>query len=369
MKKVIECSHAIAEAVKLCKPLVIPMYPITPQTHIVEKLADAINDGKLDSEMIHVESEHSAISAAVGSSATGVRTFTATSSQGLALMHEILFIASELRTPIVMAVANRALSGPINIWSDHSDAMAQRDTGWIQLYCESSQEAYDTTIQAFKIAEKVGLPTMVCVDGFTLSHVYEPVEFIGKNVKKFLPDYTAKVKLDVDNPVTMGPVGFPSHYMEFRQELHKELLDSKRTIKNVNKEFSDMFGRGYGDGLIETYKMKDAKKAILCMGSICGTARIFIDEMRKKKVPIGMIKLKCFRPFPKDELIKVTKNLKELIVIDRAVSLGNEGVIAPEVKSVLSNLKIKGFIAGLGGRDVTIEHFHKALNDDSGWLN
>lgn len=364
MKKVIECSMAIAEAVKLCKPLVIPMYPITPQTHIVERLADLISDGKLDAEMIHVESEHSAISAAIGSVASGVRTFTATASQGLALMHEVLFIASGMRLPIVMAVANRALSAPINIWNDHQDSISERDCGWIQLYVESSQEAVDTIIQAFKIAEdgKVLLPIMVCLDGFTLSHVFEQVDIPEqKKVDKFLPKYKPLFTLDPKKPVTMGPIGYPNVYMQFRKDLQDAIINSKSIIKKTNNDFRNIFGRSYGDGLIETYKITDAEYAIIGMGTLCGTTKVVVDELRSKGEKVGLIKLKCFRPFPKDELVKVTNNLKRIAVLDRNISLGNDGALFTEVKAILSNKNIKGYIIGLGGKDITKDHIKEAL--------
>ncbi|MCG2718212.1 MAG: pyruvate ferredoxin oxidoreductase, partial [Nanoarchaeota archaeon] len=336
MKKVIECSHAIAEAVKLCKPAVIPMFPITPQTHIVERLADFINEGSLDSEMIHVESEHSAMSAAIGSSAAGTRTFTATNSQGLLLMSEMVFVASGMRLPIVMAIANRAVSSPINIWCDHSDSMAVRDSGWIQLYCESTQEAFDTIIQAFKVAEKTFLPAMVCVDGFSLTHVWEPADILSsKEVDKFLPKYKPMFSLDPKKPVTMGPIAFPNTYQDFKKQQHDAMKESLKEIVDVNKEFKSKFNRSYGNGLIETYKMDDAKIVYVCMGSLCTTVRGVIDDYRKKGKKVGMIKIKCFRPFPTENILDVTKDVENLLVIDKAVSLGNEPIVFNEIKSAL----------------------------------
>ncbi len=337
-------------------------------THIVERLAEFINNGELNAEMIHVESEHSAISAAIGSEATGVRTFTATASQGLALMHEILFIVAGMRLPVVMAVANRALSAPINIWNDHQDSISERDTGWIQLYIESAQEALDTIIQAYKIAEnhEVLLPVMVCLDGFTLSHVFEPVDIPNeKDVNKFLPKYNPLFKLDPKKPVTMGPIGFPDTYMEFRQETHEAIIRAKEIIKKTNTEFKKSFNRGYGDGVLETYKIEDAEYAVVAMGTICGTARVVVDEMRKEGKKVGLIKIKCFRPFPKEEITNCCKNIKNIAVIDRNISLGNEGALFTEFKSAFYNQEnkpiINGFVAGLGGRDVTKEHIKKAF--------
>jgi len=377
--KVVEASMAVAIATKLCRPAVIPMYPITPQTHIVERLADFINDGELDSEMIHVESEHSAISAAIGSAAMGVRTFTATASQGLALMHEIIFIVSSLRYPIVMAVANRALSGPINIWNDHQDSVSARDSGWIQLYVESSQEAFDTTIQAFKIGEtqEVSLPVMVCLDGFTLSHVYEPVELLNQEqVDGFLPAYKPSIPvLDPAKPVSIGPIAYPDSYMEFKKAEDDAMQKALKIIRDVNSEYSKSFGRRYGDGLVELYRMKDAKHAVVAMGSICGTSRVAVDEMRKKGKKVGLIKIKAFRPFPKAVIRKVTEGLKGIAVLDRNISIGFGGALCSEIRSALSGKKIivNSFIAGLGGRDVTKQHVTKALNSldkkrDTQWL-
>ena len=380
MKKVIEASTAVALGVKLCDPAVIPMYPITPQTHIVERLADYINDGLLKSEMIHAESEHSAISAALGAEATGVRVFTATASQGLALMHEILFVVAGMRLPVVIAVANRALSAPINIWNDHQDSISERDSGWIQLYVESAQEALDTIIQAYKIAEnrKVLLPVMVCLDGFTLSHVYEPVDIPEKkDVDKFLPKYNPLFRLDPEKPVTMGPIGFPNTYMEFRKATHEAMLNSIEIIKDANNDFKNSFNRSYGNGLIETYKINDAEYAVATMGTACGTTRVVVDELRKQGEKVGLIKIKSFRPFPKEEVINCCKNIKGIAVIDRNISLGNEGALCTELRSAFYNQEkkpiIKGFIAGLGGRDITPEHIKTAFkkietSNNSEWL-
>jgi len=365
MKKVIEASMAIAIAVKLCKPAVIPMYPITPQTHIVERLADFIDDGELDSEMIHVESEHSAMSACIGAQATGVRTFTATSSQGLALMFETLFVASGLRLPIVMVNANRSLSAPINIWNDQQDSISVRDSGWIQLYAESSQEAFDTVIQAYKIAEKVLLPVMVCIDGYSLSHVYEAVDIPKQeHVDRFLPKYRPRYCLDPKKPITIGPISYPDTYMKFKKVQQDAFGDSVDVIKNVNDEFKRFFRRGYGNGLVESYMMEDAEQAVMAMGSVCGTIRTVVDDMRKKGIKVGLIKLKCFRPFPKNEIVNITAKLKGLAVIDRDISFGNKGALFTEVNSVIKSKEplVNGFIAGLGGRDITPEHIEKAIN-------
>ncbi len=361
MKTVVEASKAVAFAVKLCKPGVIPMYPITPQTHIVERLAEFINDGELDTEMVDVESEHSAISAAVGSSAMGLRTFTATASQGLALMHEILHIVSGMRMPVVMAVANRALSAPINIWNDQQDSISARDTGWMQFYVESSQEALDTTIQAFKIAEdsRVLLPAMVCLDGFTLSHVWEPVDVPDqRKVTSYLPKYKPLHKLDVDNPKTFGPIGYPNSFMHFKHAEHEAMEQALQVIRKAHDDYSKKFDRSYGNGLIEEYKLDDADYAIVGMGTVCGTTRVIVDELREKGEKVGLLKVRCFRPFPKDEIIRACGNLKAIAVIDRDISLGQEGALFAEIRDALYNQKkkpiVNGHICGLGGKDITL---------------
>lgn len=382
-KKVIEASTAVALGVKLCRPAVIPMYPITPQTHIVERLSEYINDGELDSEMIHAESEHSAIAAAAGSMATGVRTFTATSSQGLALMHEILHIVSGMRLPVVMGVANRALSAPINIWNDHQDAMSARDVGWIQLYVESAQEALDTTIQAFKVAENkdILIPAMVCLDGFTLTHVFEPVDIPEqKDIDKFLPAYKpTHAFLDPKKPMTIGPIGYPDSFMLFKKEEHEALINALDAIKKANEDFGKKFGRKYGDGLIETYKMEDAQYGIVALGTICGTSRVAVDELRKEGKKIGLIKIRTFRPFPEKRIAEIVKNLKGLLVFDRDISPGFEGAVSSEIKASLYSEKTRpimySMIAGLGGKDVRKEEIKKSAEkmillkkDEKGWL-
>ncbi|MBW3017326.1 pyruvate ferredoxin oxidoreductase [Candidatus Woesearchaeota archaeon] len=367
MREVDEASMAIAKAVKLAKPGVIPMYPITPQTHIVERIADFINDGDLKAEMIHVESEHSAMSAAIGSSAAGSRTFTATASQGLALMFEMLHVASGMRLPIVMAVANRALSAPINIWNDHADSIACRDTGWVQLYVESAQEAHDTTVQAFKIAEATSLPVMVCLDGFTLSHVYEPCDILEQSqVDEFLPAFNPEYKLDPANPVSMGPIGYPNVFMEIKEEQQKALLGSINNIRLVHDEFAQKFGRKYGNGLLEAYKCDDAEKIIVAMGTVAGTARVVIDNRRNEGQKVGLVKLKCYRPFPENEIREVLGRVNEVAVFDRAVSYGLKlGPVCADIRNVLKCEKpvVKSYIVGLGGRDVTPDHIRYALDN------
>jgi len=375
---VVEASEALALGAKLCKPKVIPMYPITPQTHIVENLAKFINNGEMEAEMIHTESEHSVMAAMIGSVATGVRTYTATSSQGLALMYELLPVMSGNRLPGVMSVANRALSAPISIWNDHSDSVSARDQGWIQLYCESTQEAIDTTIQLYKISEDhdVLLPAMVCIDGFTLSHVCERAIVPDQDkVDKFLPEYKPFVKLDPENPVSIGPISFPNSFMEFKYQQQEAFDNALPLIGKVHDEFAKEFGRSYGDGWLEEYKMENAEHAIIGMGTLCGTARAAVDDLRNKGEKVGLIKLRSYRPFPVEDLKKATKNLKGLSVIDRHFSLGFEAPLYSEVRSILYNsgLEINSFVAGLGGRDITVDRLQKALlstknNEKGAWL-
>lgn len=367
-ERVIEASHAIAFGAKLCRPDVIPMYPITPQTHVVEHLANFINDGEMDCAMIDVESEHSAASALLGSVAAGSRTFTATSSQGLALMYEILPIISGMRLPGVMAVANRSLSAPISIWNDHSDAVSARDQGWIQLWVESSQEALDAVIQGHKISEdkKVFLPLMVCFDGFTLSHVYEPVDIPGAgSVDRFLPKFRPKYRLDVKKPMTFGPIGFPDSYMRFRKHQQDAMENALEVIKKTNKDFKKAFGREYGSGLVDLYRMDDAEYAVMGMGTLCGTARVAVDRLRKLGKKVGLIKLRSLRPFPEKELQGAIKNLKALGVVDRHISLGQEGPLFTDVRSAIycNDILINSYIAGLGGRDITLKLFDKIFSD------
>jgi pyruvate ferredoxin oxidoreductase alpha subunit len=362
-----EGSEVMAKTVILCRPDVISAYPITPQTHIVENLAKLVADGKLKSKFMEVESEFSAISSVAGACAAGSRTFTASSSQGLALMHEVLFASAGLRLPLVMVVANRALSAPINIWNDQQDSISERDSGWIQLYVETVQEAADTLIQAYKIAEdkRVLLPVMVCMDGFILTHTMEPVDLPEeKEVKQFLPNYKpTHAILDSENPMTIGPFTYPEPYFKLRKELSTAVDNSKKIISEVNEEFGRKFKRKYGDGLIEEYK-NDKDVAIVSMGSVVGTIKEVVDSRKD----VGLIKIRCYRPFPKEELIKALKDRKTVIVIEKNVALGlGSGSVLPEIRSVLYSLdkrpKLVGFIAGLGGTDIRIKDIEKAVDD------
>ncbi|MGI6589239.1 MAG: transketolase C-terminal domain-containing protein [Candidatus Iainarchaeum sp.] len=365
-KKVISGAEGVAIAVKLCKPKVLPMYPITPSTLVPEKLSEFVFNGEIDAQMIHVESEHSAISALYGAYATGVRAFTATASQGLALMHEIIPIVSGARFPAVMFVANRALSGPLNIWNDHSDSMSERDQGWIQLYCESNQEAFDTIIMAYKIAEskKVLLPVMVCADGFYLTHAYEPIQIEEqKKVDKFLPKYEPVDYLDTNNPKSFGAFAQPNTYMEFKEEEEKAMREALKEIIKVNKDFEKTFGRKYGNGLIEGINLSGAEHAILCVGSVCGTVREVIKELKKEGKKVGLIKLKSVRPLPVEDLKMLCKDLKVLGVIDRHASIGFGGALTNDIRSALMDeeVRVEGFIAGLGGRDINKEKIRELV--------
>jgi len=361
----LEGSEAVAMAVKLADVDLIAAYPITPQTHIVEILAKYVANGDLNSEYINVESEHSALSACIGGAAVGSRVFTATSSQGLALMHEILYITSGYRLPIVMAISNRALSAPLNIYCDHSDSMAERDSGWIQIYVEDCQEAFDSTLQAFKIAEneRVLLPVMICLDGFVLSHVIEAVEVFDKaDVTKFLHPWKPKYTLDPNQPLTIGAWTSQGYYMEFKRQQEEAMRNAKDVIKEANKEYGKIFGRKYGDGLIETFKVEDADAVLVTLGSMTGVARVAVEKLREEGKKVGLLKIRCIRPFPTEEIRKALEHVKVAAVVSRDVSLGATGGAAlNEVRSAFFELKkkphITGFVIGLGGRDIRVEDF------------
>lgn len=359
MRELLEGSRAVAEAVRLCKPGVISAYPITPQTHIVEDLAQMAANGELNAECVNVESEHSAASVVLGASAAGVRSFTATSSQGLLLMAEVVFCIAGMRFPVVMTCANRAISAPLNIWNDHQDAITVRDSGWIQVHAENVQEALDLHIQAFRIAEspKIMLPVMVNMDGFILTHGLEIVDMPSQEkVDSFLPAYKPLYSLDVNNPLSFGLVADPDYYTETRfaiKETHKDVLD---LIPLVKEEFAKIFGRGSG-GLVEEYKTKDAEKVIVAMGSVCGTIKDVIDEMREKGKKAGLLRIITYRPFPINAIYRALRNVSRVAVVEKAVSLGSYGPLLAEVRSVFSSKKkapvVSGFVMGLGGRDIT----------------
>lgn len=359
----LEVSLACAEAVGLCNADVVAAYPITPQTHIVEHLSELVADGHLDAEFVPVESEHSAMSCCVGSSAAGARTFTSTSSQGLALMHEILFIAASLRLPIVMAVANRSLSGPISIWNDHSDIMSERDIGWIQTFAENGQEVVDLTLHAFKVAEdkRVCLPVAVNLDGFILTHVIEPIELPDKEeVEAYLPPFEPSQSLDPAHPISMGMVGVPEVYTEAKKANMEALEASYPVILEHWEGLAQQFGRTYKP--IETYRTDDAEVLLVTMGSLGETAMSAVDQMRDDGIKVGQVRIRLWRPFPVDEYMKAIAGAKTLVVIDRALSPGlPNGPVATELKSMMytkgAKQYVANFVCGLGGRDVTRSQF------------
>jgi len=361
----IEVSIAIAEAARQADVDVVSAYPITPQTHIVEHLAQLVADGELDAEYITVESEHTAMSACIGASVAGARVFTSTSAQGLALMNEIVYLASSLRTPVVMALANRALSGPISIWNDHSDVMNERDTGWISIFANNGQEAYDLTLMAFRIGEdkRVMLPVMINFDGFILTHVIEPMYiFEDEEIKDFIPPYDPLYKLDPDRPVTMGPVGVPDIYTEAKKQQDVAIRAARKVIDEVFKEFADRYKRVYKP--VETYKIEDAEIVLLAQGSVIEAAEAAVDHLREKGKKVGAIELRLWRPFPFDDLKAVLcgGSIKQVVVLDRCISFGGPpGPVFSEVRSALylepERPMVVGVVAGLGGRDIPLEQY------------
>lgn len=363
MKKVITGDHAVAIGAKLCSVDVVPAFPITPQTLIIEHIADFINDGEMDAKFLTMESEHSVMSAAAAASAAGARVFTATSSQGLAFMHEMLYATAPLRLPVVMANASRTLGGPPGIWCEYNDSMGARDSGWLQLYVEDNQEALDMIIQSFRIAEdkRVLLPVMPCLDGFVLTHTVEPVEIMQQEeIDSFLPVFEPDIILDPDRPAMIGTF-MPSEYiMELRRQTVEAFESSKKVIQEVNSEFARISGRDYG-GLIDTYMMDDAEIALITMGTVTSTSREVVDDLRKKGEKVGIIKLRFFRPFPSENLKKAVSNISALGVFDRSISYHGGGPVYNEVRSALFgiNIPVIDHLAGLGGRDVTTEQIMK----------
>jgi pyruvate ferredoxin oxidoreductase alpha subunit len=362
-----EVSIAVAETVGLCNTDVVAAYPITPQTHIVEHLAEMVANGELDAEFIPVESEHSAMSACLGSSAAGARTFTATAGQGLELMHEVLYVASSMQLPIVMAVANRALSAPLSVWGDHSDVMAVRDTGWIQIFTENGQETIDNTICAFRIAEdrRVLLPVMVHIDGFYLTHMIEPMMLPDKiEVDKYLPANDYPLSLWPGKPVAMGDFAPPIIYSEAKKAQEMNLQASKKIILEHWESFGRQFGRYYHP--VECYNCENAKNFLFTMGSFTETAMTAVDELKKKGQNIGVVRLRLWRPFPFEELRETLKDAETLIVLDRALSFGMGGPVCSELRSALygqpKQPKIANFIGGIGGRDITVQGFIDIVN-------
>jgi pyruvate ferredoxin oxidoreductase alpha subunit len=352
----LEGSQAIARAVALCRPKVICAYPITPQTHIVEAAGELVRSGELSNcEYINVESEMAALSVAIGSEVAGVRSYTATSSQGLLYMMEAVYNASGMELPIVMTLGNRTIGAPINIWNDHSDAMAARDTGWIMLFAETNQEALDLHIQAFKIAEKMKSPIMVCVDGFVLTHAYDQVDIpFQKEVDEFLPPYDPHISLDVDKPMAIGTMVSPEYFTEVKYLAHRRQIDSIGVIEHVSKEFKNKFGRNSG-GLLHEYNTADAEVIIVAMGSVNGTIKDVTDELNSNGGKFGVVSLTCFRPLPVDAIRKSLKNAKKVIVIEKAFAVGIGGILSREVELAMmgTNVEIVSAVTGLGGRSIT----------------
>lgn len=369
MKKVMMGNHAVSYAVMLSRVKVIAAYPITPQTQVVEMLSELCADGDLDAKFIKVESEHSAMACIVGASCAGVRAFTATASHGLALMHEMLHWASMARMPLVMANANRALGPGWNIWADQSDSLSQRDTGWLQIYCENNQEVLDTTLQAYRIAEQVKLPVMLAYDAFFLSHTSEPVDVpTQEEVDAFLPAYEPSYKLDVANPFSFGPLTSPDHYLELRYRQMLAMEDALGVAEEVFADFKEKFGRSYG--LIEPYRMEDAETVMVTAGTLVSTAQEVVDELREQGQKVGLLKLRVFRPFPVAQVREALKNARKVVVLERNCSLGIGGIFSQEVRAALYGMAggppLWCFIAGLGGRDVTPEIIELAFSKVTG---
>lgn len=348
--------EAVAIGVRLAKPKVIAAYPITPQTIVVERLADMVEDGSLDSEYMYVESEHSALSAVMGASVLGVRTFTATSSQGLLYMAEVLYYAAGGRVPLVMMNANRSLALPWSIFGDQRDSLSQLDSGWIQVYVENAQESLDMIIQAYAIAEheKVLTPVMVNLDGFILTHTYESVEVPAQDdIDRFLPEFDLKQKMDLNNPKNLFFTSAPQHNIGFKYQQHKALLDSKEIIKQVDSRYKETIGRGYG-GLVDAYLCEEAEHIIVTLGSITGLVRDVVDELRAEGKKVGVLKIRYMRPFPEEEIREYTKSAKAIAVLEKDISFGYQGTVYTNVLAALvdKNIISLNYIAGLGGRDI-----------------
>jgi pyruvate ferredoxin oxidoreductase alpha subunit len=366
-KEILEGAMAVAHAVARCRPDVVAAYPITPQTHISEELSTIVADGELDAEFVKVESEFGAASVVLGASAAGARTYTATSSQGLMLMAEVLWNMAGMRLPVVLACANRSVSSPLSIWCDHQDAESIRDCGVIQIYAEDAQEAVDQHVIAFKVAEdrRVLLPMMVNLDGFLLTHVFEPVELPDQEpVDKFLGKYEALYKLDVDNPMSFGCFTEPDKCMEGRWMIHDAQLRSLAVIEEVSANFAKAFGRNSG-GLLEEYKSKDAETILVAKGSICGTIKDVVDELRDKGQKVGLVRIKTFRPFPRQALLKALSGAKRIAVIEKGGSFGSGGIMTPEIKDALydtgSRIPVSGFCVQLGGREITADGINEII--------
>ncbi len=363
-------NYAAAYGARLARPQFVAAYPITPQTMIIEHLSEFIADGDLDADFMAVESEHSAMSACVSAEATGVRTFTATASQGLALMHEVLFVAGAAHLPVVMAVVNRSVAAPIGIWCEYNDVMPQRDAGWLQVFVEDNQEVLDMVLQAYRIAEnpRVLLPMMVNLDAFVLSHTIEPVSAPGQEqVDPFLPPYAPRhAHLSPEDPMVVGPFSPPEYIQEVRYQTERTMAAARGVVGEVNDAFAEAFGRDYG-GLVEPYRMDDAEVALMTLGTVTSTAREVVDRMREEGEAVGLVKLRFFRPFPRAEIQEIAKTVRALGVYDRALSFGSGGPAWIETRHALygeTDIPVLNFLAGLGGRDVTradVERMFRAL--------
>ena len=364
MLEQIEGSQAVAKAIALCRPEVICAYPITPQTHIVEGCAEMIRVGAIQNcEFINVESEFAALSVAIGSSAAGARTYTATASQGLLYMAEAVYNAAGLGLPIVMTIGNRAIGAPINIWNDHSDSMALRDAGWIQLHAETNQEAADLHIQAFKLAERLSTPVMVCMDGFILTHAYERVAIPDQaEVDAFLPPYQPRQILDPSDPYSIGAMVGPDAFMEVRYLAHDKLLQALSVIPEIQQEFKEIFGRDSG-GLFHSYRVEDAETVVVTMGSLAGTVKDLVDELREDGTRVGVITLCSYRPFPLDGLRRALRGAAKVIVLEKSLAPGFGGVLAADVRMALQGVDthVHTVIAGLGGRPITRKSLARLL--------
>jgi len=364
MKKVITGNQAVAYGVILSRVDVISAYPITPQTTIVEELSELVASGRMRTKFLKVESEHSAMAALIGASTGGVRCFTATSSHGLAYMHEMLHWASGARLPIVMVNVNRAIGPPWNIWTDQSDSLSQRDTGWIQLYCENNQEVLDTILQAFRIAETAKLPVMVVLDAFVLSHTSEAVQIpTMEEVDQFLPPYFLEYTIDTQEPIAFSVITTPEYFFEFRYKIQKAMEQVPEIAKKVDDEFRSRFGRGYG--AIERYGKEGAEVLLMTSGTVTSTSRIVIQKLVQKGYSVAGIKIKRFRPFPSEEIYEAIKGAKKLAIIDRNLSAGVGGIFAQELRASLYSREerpqVFGFISGLGGRDITPDLIEEAI--------
>ncbi|KAF0117414.1 MAG: porAH [Rhodospirillaceae bacterium] len=376
MLSALEGSQALAQAVGLCRPGVVAAYPITPQTHIVENISKLVADGRLRCELVSVESEFSAASVALGAAASGVRAYTASSSQGILLMAEVLYNISGMRIPMVMTCANRAVGAPLNIWNDQQDSMAVRDSGWIQLYCADNQEAVDTTIQAFRIAERTEVPVMVCVDGFVLTHTLEPIDLpTQEQVDRFLPPYHFSRALDSRNPLSLGTCVDPSFFTEARHSQHQAVLRATTEIMAADRDYAGIIGRS-GGGLLSVVGPAEADVAILALGSVCSTVQESMQLFPQDR-PVKLIKLRAYRPFPMAALREVLQGVRDLVVLERAIAPGSGGIVGMEVRSLATTLtqlpRIHNYAVGLGGRDVPIEIYPRLVEaitraDEPAWF-